>query len=185
VKRESRADVKIAEEIEDVSVTVDDFVTVADTTYAVLRENEKVSLVDIITRERVRELPDQGTARAASFDNRLLVTTSSRDIRMTILDSALRTIVPARLVYQEPRLQFGPIAAQAASVRLVAWTEQIAEESWNVMAKLDDGEPFVLGPGGSSVQVATDGRTFSRRGTAALRNSTSGASSATAPCRSR
>lgn len=160
VKRENRSDMKIAEGTADDTVAVDDFVIVAGTTYAVLRENEKISLVDVITGTRVRELPEEGTARAASFDNRVLVTTSSRDIRMTILDSVLRTIAPARLVYQEPRLQFGPATAQRNGVRLVAWTEQIAEESWNVMAKIDDGEPFVVGPGGSSVEVATDGQDF-------------------------
>jgi hypothetical protein len=137
---------------------VDDFVTIGGTAYAVARADEKTSLWTM-TGERVRELPVQtGTARAASFGNRVLVVTSYHDIHVTVLDASLQTIAPERLLYTEPQLQSGAAVAQAGGTRLVAWVEG-DEIASRVMARLGDSAPAVIGEG-YGVEAATDGRDF-------------------------
>jgi len=136
---------------------VEDFVTISGTTYAVVRTNDRTSVVTL-AGDSARELPATQTARAVSFGDRVLVATSDQDVHMTLLDALLQTVAPERLVYTEARRQSDAAIAKAGDARLVAWTEGEGETG-AITARIDDGEPFLIGEG-HSVEVASDGRDF-------------------------
>jgi hypothetical protein len=135
----------------------DDFVTVGGTLHVIVRSHESTT-IRTLDGTVVREFPAPAASRAGPFGDGVLLATWDGDVHVTLLDAALQTAAPERLVYVEPRLQTRPVVAVANGLPLIVWCEGEGDTT-RIVGKICDGAPFFIAEG-RFPEVATDGRDF-------------------------